>query len=491
MASVKKGGLRAMEKLGKRYRTPSPSPISGNDPFHDTRLQQVEGGSKVEEVHVDTVEDVPNTIMKDLPEVSVWLPETKPQEITPISVQLPMEVVELIIDNLHGGATFVSCSLVCKAWLARCRYYIFSRIYVASGSCGDLLPILRPMPRGPIQSPMSALSHVNVPLSPAGNFVQSLVVTQTAPNILSSSPVYSENAQSLLDIIPNVRELYLKGTADWEVVHFLEPLAQAQKLEGLTLSHVRVESLAFIFARILSGAPKLRSLRVQGLSFYANQNEVVLNLDANSDSPRYDMNESNTNLSMPPPFENMERLWLEQSGDSSSTDDLLGRILASSSTALTRLVELELPRPKSSLSSAIFKRAGTTLTSLTLDFRSFRITREGFIFSLSSLRVLKCLRLVSPIDPNNLLPTALVGALREYSHNTIQELYIEFSDTWFTLENIAAWREVDTLLASPHLGHIRRLVLYRIYSRRVETEIFPLASTQGILVVSPSRSMYW
>ncbi|KIM23564.1 hypothetical protein M408DRAFT_332290 [Serendipita vermifera MAFF 305830] len=480
MSSVKKWGLRAMDKLGKRHRTSKTSPSSGNDIPHGAKPKQTEKKEIVKDKPTDTKGNVPKVIHEDTSKVAAALSEAKLREIVPINVQLPMEVVELIIDHAPDGPTFVSCSLVCKAWLARCRYYIFSRIYIASGSCGDLLPILRPMSRA--QTTGSDPAHV--PLPPAGNFVQSLVVTQTAPSILTSSPVHATNAKSLLDIIPNIRELYLKGVREWEIIHFLDPLVQAQKVENLTISHLQVENMNFIFSRILSCAPKLRSLRVGGLRFYGNQSSDIPALDVNSDSQRHD--ESNTDPSTPLPFENIETLGLEQETGSSYIDEFLGRILNSSSSALTRVVELELSLRKPLVGTAIFTRAAKTLTSLTLDFRMLRHVPEGFTFSLSPLQVLQHLRLNLPHDHGNRLPVAIIGALREYSHNTIQLLHIEFGLAWFfSSECVAAWREVDTLLASPHLGHMRGVELSGLSASitQIKTDVFPMSSQRGVLSI--------
>ncbi|KAJ7592165.1 hypothetical protein C8J56DRAFT_781240, partial [Mycena floridula] len=54
-----------------------------------------------------TVTDYPNGIIGNLP-------------------QLPLEMVETVIDHLHKDVkSLKSCSLVCKAWLKPSRYHIF------------------------------------------------------------------------------------------------------------------------------------------------------------------------------------------------------------------------------------------------------------------------------------------------------------------------------------------------------------------------------
>src|SRR5262245_32726897 len=86
-------------------------------------------------------------------------------EMKPISIRLPIEIEELIIDRVADGQTFISCSLVCRAWLARCRFYLFKRISI---------------------SPARSLLASTMLCSPskAGQFVRSLVVTNSAEQYL-------------------------------------------------------------------------------------------------------------------------------------------------------------------------------------------------------------------------------------------------------------------------------------------------------------------
>jgi hypothetical protein len=132
-------------------------------------------------------------------------PGMPPQDMNGMtkSLHLPIEVVELIIDKVPDGPTFISCSLVCREWLARCRYYLFARIKVAAGGCGKVLPYLS----GP---------------SKAGHFVQSLVITETAPDLLGL--IASTSANELICAVPNVRELQMLGVTEWALEHFLDPL---------------------------------------------------------------------------------------------------------------------------------------------------------------------------------------------------------------------------------------------------------------------------
>ncbi|KAG6839544.1 hypothetical protein C0991_001714, partial [Blastosporella zonata] len=62
-----------------------------------------------------------------------------------ISEILPRELVDLIIDQLAGDrASLHTCSIVCRSWMARSRYYLFSDILLRGSNCNNILDLPSP-----------------------------------------------------------------------------------------------------------------------------------------------------------------------------------------------------------------------------------------------------------------------------------------------------------------------------------------------------------
>lgn len=185
-----------------------------------------------------------------------------------------MEMVELIIDAVSDGATFISCSLVCKAWLARCRYYLFSRVSTPAGSCVELLRMLDSTKmKTHIQQKPAASKNTGLALPPPGRFVQSLVVTSSAQGLLAPCPSVNPRhnpslaASLLLESVPNVKGLQLMGVTEWALAHFLGPLSTTGNLQDLALLDVRCAGWKDVSIPLARCAPNLASLRISGLWF--------------------------------------------------------------------------------------------------------------------------------------------------------------------------------------------------------------------------------
>jgi len=58
---------------------------------------------------------------------------------------LPYELVDIIIDYLHGDrVALAACCLVCKAWLASSRYHLFTDILLNHWNCDNILSLPAP-----------------------------------------------------------------------------------------------------------------------------------------------------------------------------------------------------------------------------------------------------------------------------------------------------------------------------------------------------------
>ena len=280
--------------------------------------------------------------------------------------QLPMEIVEIIIDNVEDGATFLACSLVCREWLARCRYYFFSRISTSAASCSDLLPILNsskyaPRPPSPSHSKTRDGGTDRPTLPPAGIFVQSLVITPSSDHILSpsssSDPRYNPAlaAKLLLECIPNVKELQLTSVSGWTIAHFLDPLTRMGKLEGVTLLDVRVSGWNKIMGSLAHCASTLKSLHVSGKIFSAFSSED---------------GDDNAKVSLPPAdlcFPSLKRLSIDMERVYSDyAEDLICILTRGCTEALDHLEVLELPLWIVQSSHEFIQRVGRNLISLTV-----------------------------------------------------------------------------------------------------------------------------
>jgi hypothetical protein len=360
------------------------------------------------------------------------------------SLHLPIEVVELIIDKVPDGQTFISCSLVCREWLARCRYYLFARIKVAAGSCGEVFPYLS----GP---------------SKAGHFVQSLVITETSPDLLGT--VASTSANGLMQAVPNVRELQMFGVTEWALEHFLDPLAN--QIEDLTLVHVRVSSWAIVRNRLARCSEQLRCIRISSLHFRP--------IHKTTSMPRRLSYASQTDDPIPFKLPQLERIAIESEA-SAFANDLLQDIVSSASTSRVQFVELPLPLPNNAL--LLLSSIGSTLTNLIIHCETLRaapdlpstfiavlpfthlteIHLEHLNFNINACKSLASLHIVGMSGNGVLAVTALAGALRRFPYSTLRELQLGFRGPsgyyGFMIED---WRALDDTLSLPHMASLERI----------------------------------
>lgn len=260
---------------------------------------------------------------------------------------LPIEVIEIIIDNVADGVTFISCSLVCKEWLARCRFYLFGRIKTAAGNCSEPSRIL--------SSP-----------SKAGHFVRSLVITQSAPDLLGDVGSKSYGAaEQLVKAVPNVRELQMFGITDWSLERFLDPLAE--QLEDLMLSDIRTLHWGLLRQR-LAKCTRLKCLTINTPHFdYLEKKEVKPEV-GKINPVGGDTDESQ--LFLP----NLEKLVLEgEQLGSKFIEELIGGIYNAlapssdpSSPTLAKLHTVELPLSPCATASSFIQRLGPSLKELSL-----------------------------------------------------------------------------------------------------------------------------
>jgi hypothetical protein len=207
--------------------------------------------------------------------------------------------------------------------------------------------------------------------SKAGHFVRSLVITQSAPDLLREPGSKSFiGAEQLVKAVPNVRDLQLFGVTDWSLEQFLDPLAG--QLEDLTLSDVRTAHWGLLHER-LAKCTRLKCLTINTPHLLKpTKKEISTSVVKNTEFPEQVLDSyADEELLY---FPNLEKLALEgQEATSEFIDHLIGGMLKSSastsmsnsiSTTLTTLHTLELPMLASETAPLLVQRLGPSLKEL-------------------------------------------------------------------------------------------------------------------------------
>lgn len=356
-------------------------------------------------------------------------------------LNLPIEVVEIIIDNVPDGKTFISCSLVCKSWLARCRFYLFSRISVAAANCDRVVPYLN----GPSQ---------------AGLFVQSLVITKSASDILAHESI-DRAADALVRACPNIRELQMRGVTDWSIEHFLDPLIE--QLEDLTLADVTVTNWSVISQRLSKCSNRLKCLRISSVKF-TNPKSYVPSTQS-----------CTQNQGSSGPLENLERLAIEsQCHGYSFAGMLLDQVIQSQATNL-RAIELPFPMPSNG--QHFLLTLGQNLTSLEIHCESFQAFSPSDVQSLSefSLDLSQCRHLThlhfknicAHLDysgPALAILQCLVRTLSKFPFSSIKHIHLSYRAGLYRSPYVSDdWKALDETLSMPHMASLQSLQLSGLF----------------------------
>jgi hypothetical protein len=314
-----------------------------------------------------------------------------------------MEIVEIIIDNVDGGATFLACSLVCREWLARCRYYLFSRICTPAASCASLIQVLDP---AKLMAPLGSTGKAAEPqvssLPPAGIFIQSLVITPSSDQLLSLNssvdPRHNASlaAKLLIESAPNIRELQLTGVTEWALSHFLDPVSKTKKLEGLVLVDIRCRAWSEIATSLATCAPTLKSLRISGLRFRA-----PLNLGDTAAAPT---STSSSQQQIYLPLLKILSIEMEHQ-DSHFVGELLDNLMKGPSESLEKLEVLELPIEMVSRSQTCLKRVSGSLQSITVYCDKLTTDPNGLGPGASIIPDLLPIILLTSFNPQNRMPS--------------------------------------------------------------------------------------
>ncbi|KAG8831519.1 hypothetical protein FRC17_003044 [Serendipita sp. 399] len=382
---------------------------------------------------------------------------------------LPVEIIEKIIDNVPDGQTFVACSLVCKEWLFRCRFYLFQRVSLRAGDASDVLPFLS----GPTQYK-------------AGAFTHSLIVTESSPDILSQYKSGWETVRTLIDAVPNVREIQMFGVTEWALERYLDGLilrdlrnrknqdSDARNpvvLEDITLSDVRTRDWEAIQTRLRRCSDTLKCIRISSLHFYGSTDQLskpaamLHDLPTREDTDQSSDDEFTEFQDFIPPqasFENIERLALEgENSRSRFADSFLREIAPSPTASLPKLTVLDLFFPLPSHSRVLFHAACTTITELTIRCDTFSTPVDAEFISrtkmdFSSLKALTNLSIVGiRVYPSAVAYQVLEGllsGLRSYMYTTLKVLHLSYkSDMGRSPHSIDQWNALDEVLSLPNL----------------------------------------
>ncbi|KAG8821056.1 hypothetical protein FRC19_008287 [Serendipita sp. 401] len=392
---------------------------------------------------------------------------------------LPIEIVEKIIDNAPDGQTFIACSLVCKEWLFRCRFYLFQRISLRAGDAGDVLPFLS----GPTQYK-------------AGAFTHSLIVTESNPELLSNQKNSRETGRKLVSALPNVREIQMFGVTEWALERYLDGFIlrdlrnrenkgnEARDpvlLEDLTLSDVKVEDWKAVQERLTRCSDSLKCLRISSLHFIAGsadpsirEKQATERLQTTLDSaitdephksdrqPVDDFVELERLTPSQASFTNMERLALEgEHGGSRFANSLLQEIAPTPTSPLPKLTVLELFFPLPSHTQVLFCAAGETINELTIHCNTFVTAVDASNQSRVKMdfRHLKALTRFSVVGIR-VFPSAtasqvfggFLSGLKSYMYSKLKILHLSYkAGLGQSPHTIDQWNELDEVLSSPHL----------------------------------------
>ncbi|CAG8667572.1 9204_t:CDS:2, partial [Acaulospora colombiana] len=295
-------------------------------------------------------------------------------------LNLPIEIVEIIIDNVPDGQT------------------------VAAANCDRVVPYLN----GPSQ---------------AGQFVQSLVITKSASDILAHESI-ERAADALVRACPNIRELQMRGVTDWSIERFLDPLIE--QLEDLTLADVSVNNWSVISQRLSKCTNRLKCLRISSVKF-TNHKSVVLSKQS-----------CTQNQGSSSPLENLERLAIEsQCHGYSFAGMLLDQVIQSQASNL-RAIELPFPMPSNG--QQFLSTLGQNLTSLEIHCESFQAFSAND--DLSQCRHLTHLHFKN------------IYAHLDYAGPALAILHPYVSDDW---------KALDDTLSMPHMASLQSLQLSGLF----------------------------
>ncbi|CCA75338.1 hypothetical protein PIIN_11887 [Serendipita indica DSM 11827] len=427
---------------------------------------------------------------------------------------LPMEIVEGIIDNAPDGPTFLACSLVCREWLYRCRFYLFQRFSFAAGDANDVLPHLADVDYDKKtrrwrkrNARRGSGDTVKPGLLPAGRFIQSLVITETSPAHLMTSREQWETIRLLIAAMPNVREVQLVGVTEWALERYLDGVLgrwpvhvfsrpvgdegildgeesssdtddlteQVQTprvpLEGLTLRHVRTGDWSSVSQRIAACSDTLRSLRINSLRFsetkakveQAQDNlQVLENLPASLKRSTQIVKEDEAIK-----FGCLERLAIEgEIPGHVFGEQLLKEILETPSASLQKLTVVELAPGLLPKAKQLFTAAKSTIKTLIIHCDSFTgvpfndtSRTYSFEMDLSPLIRLTELHVVGIRAHSGYgasavgILYALIKGLSKFPYSTIRKLHILFTSTLsYSPYGEDQWRLFDEVLAMPHIA---------------------------------------
>lgn len=188
-----------------------------------------------------------------------------------LEADLPQELIDIVLDNLHDDQRSLrQCSLVCKAWVPRCRSYIFEHIYLKSEDVDRWRRMMEASPEysNLVRSFTRSFLRRNVEVlrissSPENNVIPFQMLSQFS-NLLTidarrfSLEGYPNDFLSLK--LPSVKSLIvysLTGESSHQILQFLSIFPGLSRLE-ISL-HWRTSSTA---DATFPNLPKLKHLRM-------------------------------------------------------------------------------------------------------------------------------------------------------------------------------------------------------------------------------------
>lgn len=198
------------------------------------------------------------------------------------SLELPNELVGLIIDHLHDDKpTLKICALVCRDWIAPSRFHIFHDIHCYQNGVDTFISLC--------DSPFSTIHRANTCAFRLSTHL--FVVGEPEVQQLQNSPALnklltwrsSDGQKTLATLLSQLRILALDWVGWWTLSHFAkETLAQFESLRELKTWNVVFETQDQFLA-LLGAFPKLEVLSMGGNYFRhreatANPGDPSLNI---------------------------------------------------------------------------------------------------------------------------------------------------------------------------------------------------------------------
>ncbi|CAG7851390.1 SubName: Full=Uncharacterized protein {ECO:0000313/EMBL:CCA75338.1} [Serendipita indica DSM 11827] len=404
---------------------------------------------------------------------------------------LPMEIVEGIIDNAPDGPTFLACSLVCREWLYRCRFYLFQRFSFAAGDANDVLPHLTDVDYDKKtrrwrkrNARRGSGDTVKPGLLPAGRFIQSLVITETSPAHLMTSREQWETIRLLIAAMPNVREVQLVGVTEWALERYLDgvlgrwpvhvfsrPVGDEGILDGeespsdtddltdqVQPPESRLKASHFVTFEQGTGLLETKAKVEQ-----AQDNlQVLENLPSSLKRSTQIVKEDEAIK-----FGCLERLAIEgEIPGHVFGEQLLKEILETPSASLQKLTVVELAPGLLPKAKQLFTAAKSTIKTLIIHCDSFTgvpfndtSRTYSFEMDLSPLIRLTELHVVGIRAHSGYgasavgILYALIKGLSKFPYSTIRKLHILFTSTLsYSPYGEDQWRLFDEVLAMPHIA---------------------------------------